>query len=171
MNTTKVCPQCNRDLHFQEYGKDACKANGLRSWCKECQRKKSRESRLKNPGYHNAYVRAWGARNKDRIKNRDLKCKYGISLDDYNRMLEEQGNRCGICLKGKENFQARLYVDHCHKTGTVRKLLCARCNFFIGYMEANRERLNNALTYLGLDSIKSECIFPKRTAIKAPRAE
>jgi hypothetical protein len=65
------------------------------------------------------------------MKTRDayLRRKYGITLDDYNRMYAAQAGRCACC--GAEEL---LVVDHCHKTGRVRKLLCGRCNTLIGMM-------------------------------------
>lgn len=65
-----------------------------------------------------------------------LKFKYGISFIQYKQMLESQDFKCFIC-KDKLNLKDRkhLHVDHCHKSGKVRKILCARCNIFIGYLE------------------------------------
>lgn len=53
---------------------------------------------------------------------------YGISLRDYNRMLLLQGKKCAICQKPATAFKNRLAIDHNHKTGKVRGLLCFYCN-------------------------------------------
>ncbi|MER5883106.1 endonuclease VII domain-containing protein [Streptomyces sp. NPDC001941] len=58
-------------------------------------------------------------------RNARLLAIYGLSADDYRRLLEAQGGRCAICL---ETRKTNLAVDHCHKTEAVRGLLCARCN-------------------------------------------
>lgn len=85
------------------------------------------------------------------IKNYNLK-KFGITLDDYNRMLRYQSNLCAICkelettkLNGKIKL---LSVDHCHTTGKVRELLCCRCNLSIGRFEESTQLLQNAIDYL-----------------------
>jgi len=82
-----------------------------------------------------------------------LKKRYGISAADYHLMLTKQNNSCGICkitigqhqtLKGKKRFS----VDHCHKTGQVRGLLCYRCNMGLGYFKDNPELTQAATAYL-----------------------
>lgn len=62
--------------------------------------------------------------------NRDkyLKKKYGISLKQYNYMLRRQGNKCAICGKHQKNEIRNFAVDHCHRTGIVRGILCNYCN-------------------------------------------
>ncbi len=77
---------------------------------------------------------------------------YNLSMDKYNEMLAEQGGVCAICKK-PETVTLRkkvreLCVDHCHETGRVRGLLCARCNRGIGYLGDDPERLRSALDYL-----------------------
>lgn len=57
---------------------------------------------------------------------RKLKHRYGLSIADYEKMLEKQGGVCAICFKSDNN--RRLTVDHCHKTGKIRALLCNKCN-------------------------------------------
>lgn len=63
---------------------------------------------------------------KDKIKNAQLKRYYGITLEYYNQMLKKQDYKCAICRK--ESTKS-LVVDHCHKSGKVRGLLCSDpCN-------------------------------------------
>lgn len=61
----------------------------------------------------------------------DKQHKFGTR--EWNLLFKRQGKRCGICrapgCKGEShNRKRRLYVDHDHKTGRVRGLLCFRCN-------------------------------------------
>lgn len=58
-------------------------------------------------------------------RRKHLKETYGITQEEYDLMLEAQGGRCYIC-KGQRNYN--LQVDHCHKTGRIRGLLCKMCN-------------------------------------------
>ena len=65
--------------------------------------------------------------------NRDkyLQKKYGISLEQYDKMLENQKYRCGICGKHRQDSKLNFDVDHDHKTGAIRGLLCRYCNSYI----------------------------------------
>jgi hypothetical protein len=66
--------------------------------------------------------------NRDRKKDQRLRSKYGITLEQYNQMHAAQNHSCDICKKHQDNFKSSLHVDHNHKTGNVRGLLCFRCN-------------------------------------------
>jgi len=76
-------------------------------------------------------------------RNYKLVKKYGITVDDYERMYKEQGGKCAIC---EEKYDS-LVVDHCHTTGKVRSLLCNNCNSGFGYFKEDSKRLNNAIKY------------------------
>ncbi len=86
-------------------------------------------------------------RKKMTNRNRQLKCRYGITLEDYNEMYKKQKGLCKICNKSK-----RLVVEHCHKSGKVRGLACDRCNQFLGYLEdVTIEFMDRIHTYLQFD--------------------
>lgn len=72
---------------------------------------------------------------------------FGITMVDYNRMLKEQNGVCAICFK-ECGRHLRLSVDHCHKTGKVRGLLCMRCNLALGALDDNVDRMRMALKYM-----------------------
>lgn len=63
-------------------------------------------------------------------RDKYLRSKYGISEKDYRVKLKNQGFSCAICKKHRKNFSYNLHVDHNHKTGVVRGLLCYYCNKF-----------------------------------------
>ena len=91
-------------------------------------------------------------RNKLYARNGGNLKKYGITLNDYNYFLKTQGDVCVIC-KEKETSKLKgviknLAVDHCHKTGKVRGLLCDKCNRGLGYFRDNKMFIKNALRYL-----------------------
>lgn len=73
--------------------------------------------------------------------------KYGITVEDYVRMLVEQNGRCAICLSEYPGPNA-FHVDHDHATGKVRGLLCTRCNPGLGYFRDDPELLARAIEYL-----------------------
>ncbi len=89
------------------------------------------------------------AKNPNAHRNLRLKSEYGITLDEYMNMYESQGGKCAICgdthpSKGRHG----LVVDHCHKKGHVRKLLCSKCNTGLGQFRDNAELLARAIEYI-----------------------
>lgn len=94
------------------------------------------------------------ARRATRIKHR-----YGITADEYDRLVESQGCRCSICgeVPDAQNTRAhwggKLCVDHDHETGEIRGLLCNDCNLAIGYGKTP-EILIAAAEYLRLGGHK-----------------
>ena len=95
-------------------------------------------------------VVAW--RHTDNGRNKILLRTYGITLDQYNKMLAEQGGVCAICLQPEKIMHSgkikRLSVDHDHKTGKIRGILCHRCNTTLGQYEDNPDLMRNLITYL-----------------------
>lgn len=98
--------------------------------------------RLKNPERH-----------YETTRDRSLRRLYGISTEDVNGMLAAQDGRCAIC--GSEADRAAiakmkqsLHVDHDHKTGAVRGLLCFSCNMGIGKFKDDPELLVKAVAYM-----------------------
>jgi hypothetical protein len=83
-----------------------------------------------------------------RRKNTAIKSKFGINVNQYQLMLQEQNNVCFIC---SESETRDLAVDHCHTTGRVRGLLCSKCNTAIGLLKDNIALLDKAKEYLQRD--------------------
>jgi hypothetical protein len=78
-----------------------------------------------------------------------LKRRYGITVEDYNRMLTAQAGLCLICLRRpRGRHRTKLCVDHCHATGQVRGLLCSSCNSAIGRLLDDPAYLRRAVQYL-----------------------
>lgn len=73
-----------------------------------------------------------------------------MTLEQYNEMLEKQKGRCAICDRyGQSPGNKRnLDVDHCHKTGKIRGLLCNRCNQAMGKVKDDIALLQKFLAYL-----------------------
>lgn len=87
------------------------------------------------------------------MKNSFIKSTYGITLIEYEAMLEAQGGVCAICgeketRKNRYTGICRLHIDHDHKTGEVRGLLCSSCNFALGGFRDDPEILIKAMKYL-----------------------
>ena len=86
-----------------------------------------------------------------------IRKRYGITLEDRNAIYEEQGGCCAVCMtpvmfyntakENPEEFQ-RACVDHCHKSGEVRGILCHSCNVSLGLVKDNIETLVSMISYL-----------------------
>lgn len=108
--------------------------------------------------YHRAYNKAHPEKHraanlkyerihKDRVVNRKLLWKYGITLQDKMELFQKQNGQCAICPFLFETVYAA-HVDHDHKTGGVRGLLCSSCNLMIGKSKDNIVILQKAIDYL-----------------------
>lgn len=91
---------------------------------------------------------------KNNLRNRASRIKqvYGITQDEYNDLLKLQNNVCKICgneeLLKRNNITINFSIDHCHKTGKVRGLLCSKCNMALGLLKDDIKILESAITYL-----------------------
>ena len=121
---------------------------------RERQREYARKRRLSNPEAIRASQKKYGERNFELRKNIMLKLRFNITIDDYKLILEKQFGVCKICnmpetaKKNNSNEVRMLCVDHDHKTGKVRGLLCGNCNKALGYYEANKPRAQEFEKYL-----------------------
>jgi len=107
----------------------------------------------KNPELYSLdYIKKAPLTKKQREFTHNLKKKYKLTEEDYNNLLVKQGNVCKICGKAETHtFKGKvinLAVDHCHKTGKVRGLLCYSCNTALGKFEDDVNFLQKAIEYL-----------------------
>ena len=93
--------------------------------------------------------KARAARNYEKNKLRNvegnLRRFYGMSMADWQKMFDAQGGCCAMCKKHQQRLSYRLSVDHCHKTGKVRALLCPTCNNAVAMYENHGDKVR---TYL-----------------------
>jgi hypothetical protein len=173
----KQCVLCLESLSLDLFYKNSASKDGKMGICKTCSLEKSKkydqQNRQKRKEYrqsvkdHSDIVRAARLNqvkeNDDeyskyliRERNRYLRYSYGIDQDIYNKMRQEQECRCAICgiheddavVGCSASSTTALYVDHCHKTGEVRKLLCMLCNTMLGEAKDSTTTLQNAINYL-----------------------
>jgi hypothetical protein len=120
--------------------------NGLSSWCKQCTHNYYIENQKLLIKYGKNY-------RKEHIdydwRERQLKNLYGIAIEEYNLLFQKQNGKCAIC--NNTQLDRRLAVDHDHKTGKIRGLLCQKCNTALGRFEDNSELLKRAIQYLEED--------------------
>ena len=98
--------------------------------------------------YHKKYSKDNRKVLRENAKGRILFNKFGITKEEYNEMYIKQGGVCAICKNPELSTNRSLAVDHDHKTGKVRALLCGKCNKALGLFSDDVDLLNSASSYL-----------------------
>lgn len=133
---TKQCSRCKETKLISEFHLRSASQPWPKSACKECHRERARGYWKKNP------------LPKEVQRDRNLRRTFGIGVSDYNRLLEAQNSCCAICGVSSCASGRNFAVDHCHKTGNVRGLLCKFCNTALGQFQDNPVILQKAIKYL-----------------------
>jgi hypothetical protein len=159
----KTCKTCKEFKSLDSFRIASDNRDGRQGECKECKKKKKAEWHAQNPGLWaaqskaqrlkdvakaNAATKKWRDANPDKVKALFIGKRYGLTLERWNEMFAYQEGKCAICGTHQDQLKLELAVDHCHKTGKVRGLLCVRCNRAIGLMEDNPELLHSAIVHL-----------------------
>ncbi len=113
------------------------------SICKECRKVRSGEYQKKN--LKKIADRNRLPKNREKSRKRFLLKKYGVG--DFQAMMDRQGGNCAICRMPFDGAR-RPNVDHDHKSGKTRGLLCVHCNFGLGSFMDNQDVLHAAIAYL-----------------------
>lgn len=140
----KLCSRCKEEKEITEYylskGRyssacKSCKSNMYKDW-----EKRNPEKRKEIHERHYEKTARWHV----------LKYKYGITKEDYEKMLLLQNGKCAICgtTNSRHNKSNNLLVDHCHDSLKVRGLLCNRCNTTLGLVNDNIDILSKMIDYL-----------------------
>jgi len=108
----------------------------------------SRKYKALHPDKVAAQRRSHAARHREQTAARRRRRVYGLTHDEYERLLCAQGGCCAICLTHLADRPRRPHVDHDHATGRVRGLLCHACNVGIGQLGDDPRRLVAAIAYL-----------------------
>lgn len=136
MPQPKVCCRCKEAKPLGAFHLSKRTADGRDPRCRDCRRLDTAKS-PKQP---------------QRSRANTLLKTYGITVEQYDRMLVSQAGVCAICHKpesmGRLGVTRNLCVDHDHITGKVRGLLCASCNFAIGKLGDDPETIRSAAEYL-----------------------
>jgi hypothetical protein len=138
---------CSGHRRQIEHGSDL---TVLRQWAKEERLciKRGCKNRSKAHGlcqHHYDKIRP-NRNNKEASRKRSLMWSHGLTVDGYDALLKAQNHSCAVC-KERCKSGRRLAVDHNHRSGEIRGLLCARCNTALGLMEENPERITRLLDY------------------------
>lgn len=160
----KACRKCGVTKPLSDFHRQPDMKDGHRHDCKGCHSLAHRKWYGENRDTEIARVKRWQQENKERVnasqrrrraergdeykrKEREghLLRKYGIRLRDFETLIFAQMGLCAICGR---NERQRLHVDHDHRTGVVRGLLCGKCNKAIGLLEEEPTILRSAENYL-----------------------
>lgn len=143
----KICSLCKVSKPLEDFYKESRVKDGRARRCKKCHGEKTERYRKENPEvYRKASLRHW---HKSDIKKRQAQWikRYGITLEQYEEMYDNQKGVCKICKNTCSSRQC-LSVDHCHKTGKVRGLLCVKCNTALGMLNDDVHKFKTAIEYL-----------------------
>lgn len=156
------CSRCDRTKPLSEF---SIKKDGKpHAWCKTCAAEHARTWYRENQQRARAARQDWYENNRERANARMREYKrerprqykayrlkeFGLTLEDFDRMLDEQGGVCAICRRpptGQGRNAQTLHVDHCHKTNKVRGLLCGACNTALGLLQEDPTVIRRLLRY------------------------
>jgi hypothetical protein len=151
----KWCPKCRTRKRLDYFYVDiSCTAKNKRNgYCKACRKIGAKAYRIKHRERICAWMRRYHAINPTKRKHANLMQSYGISLEKFYEMVKRQKSRCAICgtheskcPKGRSK-RIRLHVDHDHRTGIMRALLCHHCNHRLDVL-ATPKLLRKSAEYL-----------------------
>ena len=124
----KWCPDCDTIKPLADFARTKGKASGYHSYCLTCHTARGVESK----------TRLYGSTREYHLRHR-----YGIGQAEFDAMLWQQGGVCAIC-----RTPGPQHVDHDHRTGEVRGILCFNCNGGLGQFRDDPGYLAGAITYL-----------------------
>ena len=137
-----ICNKCFGDKPLELFRKQTINNTYFLS-CNACQAKQAREKYALNKALGIKYVKPNAKRTMKHYRIR----KYGITVEDYEAMVLKTEGCCYICDSPPPPTKSNS-IDHDHKTGKVRGILCHRCNTALGLLEDSVATLKRAITYL-----------------------
>jgi hypothetical protein len=143
----KRCSKCGVEKELTQFWSNAGR---LRSSCKVCERARNDKYKRERPEVSRQASVRWRKNHPEQTatqNHRGKLRKYGVTETQYLNLVRDQGGVCAIC--GDVNTSGmRLAVDHSHRTGAIRGLLCNRCNAALGMLMNDPERCLKAALYL-----------------------
>ena len=158
----QICRKCKQEKPLSEFWGNKRSANKKAYRCKECQTVDRIICNSKHKEARQAYSREYEHNrrkrpphyNPNRHKATKLR-QYGLTDDQYTRMLTDQNGLCKICKTNCSLISSgKLVIDHNHRTGKIRGLLCGSCNVMLGNARDSAEILRSGAEYLEQTSIK-----------------
>lgn len=135
----KTCTRCKEEKPLDEFRKDPRYKGGHKTHCLVCVRELQKLCFRRQPlEKKTRQARKW-----------QRSYLYGLSEEQFKSLHSKQEGKCAICsTPERECVRQVLYVDHNHKTGEVRGLLCSHCNSAIGQFKESAELLTKAISYV-----------------------
>ena len=160
----KTCSICGIKKPLEDFYRAVGMRDGHRSECKSCNLANKRQRYATDPQKYIGMVQRWQAANPERVrasrKQRNARPEvkrlqrdayyqrtYGISADVFDRLLQEQNGCCAICCARPTDI-AQMHLDHDHRNGQLRGLLCFNCNQGLGQFRDDPSLLLRAIVYL-----------------------
>lgn len=161
LDANRACKRCGVQINETNRSKNGVDAatgrTQYRNTCKKCYASRMRQYLQSHPEIRSEQVRKariWATNNPRKRADRLLRLRFSIGIDEYERIAEAQGHKCAVCGRDERDIdkrsgkRRRLAVDHCHKTGEVRGLLCGFCNRALGMLDEDIAMLQRAIMYL-----------------------
>lgn len=166
---SKICIECGEIKPLVGFPVTKWSGTERESFCRSCKKKKidkmcirCRQVKpkvefslvLEDRGLRKRYCMECEVRDlslKERLKDSGLKIKYGITIEEYRALHAAQGGKCATCPRTEGSRKnSALAVDHCHRTGRIRGLLCVHCNRKLGMLEKDLRNTLSLLKYAGI---------------------
>jgi hypothetical protein len=149
--THKQCSKCREYKSLENFWNNRRMKDGLNGQCKDCVRAYWQQPEIKERT--RISKKEWGQRrpyNSAKQRNSYLRKAYGLTFAQYDEMYNSQDGKCLICNKTLESSKGgrSVHIDHDHKTGKIRGLLCQHCNNMLGHAFDNTDVLSSAIAYL-----------------------
>ena len=140
----KRCTLCAKVKDVNDFYMDRRTVTSKRlAVCKTCCNMKSSEYYKQNVARIQAKHAEYHKAHSEQTRNRKFKSTYGVTLEEYQHLLAIQKGGCATC-----GSTERLSVDHCHKSGKVRGVLCGKCNSALGFARDCTTTLAQLICYL-----------------------
>jgi hypothetical protein len=172
-HSTKLCVKCGETKPLDEFSVKVYGVSdgqryprGFSTHCRSCIKeyrahyydRNQEDFNQKNKEYRTSDPAKYNREQSKRYLRKSLR-KYGLTVDDYQRLYDAQQGKCEIC----GTHQDRLVIDHCHATGRMRGLLCRLCNAGLGYAKDNPHVLRRMIRYLNDSATRA-----RRTGVELP---
>lgn len=144
---TRLCKKCNTTKPLEEFHFHSYRGKRAPTHCKACQKIYQNAYSATHRKQRNKTKEEWLKKNPSKKKDYSLRTWYGITLDQYQVLLDNQYGVCAICKQPPETDKY-LVVDHDHTNGTVRGLLHSNCNTALGMLQDDPIIIEGALNYL-----------------------
>lgn len=149
MNKLKKCSRCKKKKPRTEFYKNKAKGDGLKAYCKKCSKILDKDYRERNPEKIKQIRKTSNERHLTPTKkfNYRLRSVYNLSRAEFDNLYDKQKGKCKLCRK-KIKVSKSVHIDHNHKNGKIRGLLCSKCNLGLGHFQDNAEVLLRASKYI-----------------------